>query len=89
MTLDKLYPMPCPFQIGDIIYNHRFDQSGYIIRVYGEWFDYQLNGTKGIIGVRYSTARDCILTGRLKDEQMIRELEENAKIFFRRIRPND
>lgn len=89
MTLDKLYPMPCPFRIGDIIYNHRFDQSGYIIRVYGEWFDYQLDGTKGIEGVRYSTAKDCNLIGRIEDEQIIQKLKEKAKIYFKRIRSND
>lgn len=89
ITLADIYPMPCPFRIGDIIYNHRFEQSGYIIRVQGEWFDYQLNGTKGISGVRYSTAKDCNLTGRIKDERIICELEEKAKIYFKRIRPND
>lgn len=59
MTLDKLYPMPCPFKIGDIIYNHRFDQSGTVIRIYNEHFEYQLDGTKGVRGVRYSTEKDC------------------------------
>ena len=68
MTLDKLYPMPCPFRIGDIIYNHRFDQSGTVIRVYGEFFDYQLTGTHGVKGVRYSTEVDCVLVGKIEDQ---------------------
>lgn len=61
MTLDKLYPMPCPFKIGDRIFNRRFNQIGTIIRIYGEWFDYQLEGTKGVRGVRYSTEKECEL----------------------------
>ena len=59
IKLFDIYPMPCPFKIGDKIYNNRFKQSGTIIRIYYNFFEYQLEGTKGIAGVRYSTAADC------------------------------
>lgn len=61
LKLSDIYNMPCPFNIGDKIFNYRFNQYGTIIRIYNEFFDYRLEGVEGVQGLRYSTAEDCIL----------------------------
>jgi hypothetical protein len=85
LKISDIYNMPCPFNIGDKIYNHRFKQYGTIIRIYNEFFDYRLDGVEGVKGLRYSTAKDCILVGREEDKEKINRLKEEQEAFFRRI----
>lgn len=86
MTLEKLYPMPCPFRIGDIIHDTSFDHIGTVVRIYGEFAEYQIEGTKGAKGLRYTTEKDSKRIGRVENESEIKRMEAEAKIFIKKIR---